>query len=578
MNKYVGKIFGIMFKRQKTQQVVRASLQYLPVSPEEWHAYWQAKGFPWRTEREIDEMRQEELRKCRAVTSDIEKGNYPFKGLELGRADVEWLLATHENGRGPVDWSDEWQRKRKGLDLRGADLRGADLQHLPLAGLIGGLSLEEDMHSLLSKHGDEGLIHLEKVKLGNAHLEGAKLGHAYLEAADLYEAHLQYTDLTSARLQYAWLDKAHLEHANLSYAHLIATNLDDAHLEEANLSSAHAEGANLDRAHLEKANLTYIHLEKASLRGTFLNNAILEGADLAGTNLHSAHLEGTDLRDAHFEGKHMETNDLKQARKWFNGQRWRGMEDVLISPEEWEELQEEFPEELLPADLSGTFFDSATLLEKAHLGDNKYGLVSLVDVSWGGANLSVVDWANVKVLGDKSIALQRKMSINKRERLSAYQQAVRANRQLAVALLNQGLNEDAARFSYVAQVLQRKVFWFQILQPRQSFRQRCLSFGAWLFSGFLSLLAGYGYKLLRSFRAYVLIISIFTIIYLCLSPHLAWYEAIVVSMTAFHGRGFSPSTFSPGDPLSIASAFEAFVGLIIEVTFIATLTQRFFGK
>lgn len=66
-------------------------------------------------------------------------------------------------------------------------------------------------------------------------------------------------------------------------------------------------------------------------------------------------------------------------------------------------------------------------------------------------------------------------------------------------------------------------------------------------------------------------------LYLLLDPHLTWYEAIVVSMTAFHGRGFSPSPFSPGDPLSIASAVEAFVGLIIEVIFIATLTRRFFG-
>jgi len=30
--------------------------------------------------------------------------------------------------------------------------------------------------------------------------------------------------------------------------------------------------------------------------------------------------------------------------------------------------------------------------------------------------------------------------------------------------------------------------------------------------------------------------------------------------------------------LSFVSAAEAFVGLVIEVTFIATLTQRFFGK
>ena len=361
-------------------------------------------------------------------------------------------------------------------------------------------------------------------------------------------------------------------------AHLIAANLDEAHLENANLSQANAKGAYLDRAHLENADLNHIHLEKASLKETFLNNANLRYAQLAGANLHSAHLEGANLLGAHFEGKRIQTIELKKARKWFHGLRWRGMEDVLNSPEDWEELQEEFPEELLPADLSGAFFDSATHLETAHLGDRKYGFVLLADISWGNINLSIINWAEAKMLGDERIAEQRSTSGDKRERVAAYQQALRANRQLAVALLNQGLNEDATRFSYHAQVLQRKVFWFQILQPRLSFRQRLRPLGAWLFSWFLSLLAGYGYKPMRSFGAYVLVISIFTILYLWLSPQLAWYEAIVVSMTAFHGRGFSPSTFSPGDPLSVASAFEAFVGLIIEVTFIATLTQRFFSK
>ena len=65
---------------------------------------------------------------------------YPFKNISLSRADVEWLLATHENGRGPVDWSDERQRERKGLDLRGANLYGVNLSNLPLACMQGGLS------------------------------------------------------------------------------------------------------------------------------------------------------------------------------------------------------------------------------------------------------------------------------------------------------------------------------------------------------------------------------------------------------------------------------------------------------
>ena len=105
----------------------------VPTSPEEWSQYWQAKGFPWRTEPEIDAKRQEELSKCRAILPDIEKEIYPFKGMKLSRADVEWLLATHENRRGPIDWNDEGQREREGLDLRGADLGHENLSRLPLS-------------------------------------------------------------------------------------------------------------------------------------------------------------------------------------------------------------------------------------------------------------------------------------------------------------------------------------------------------------------------------------------------------------------------------------------------------------
>src|SRR5713226_2631440 len=116
----------------------------LPTTSEEWRLNWQASGFSWRTEPEIDEKRQEELSTCRTIVPDIEKGIYPFKGMKLSRADVEWLLATHENGRGPVDWSDESQREREGIDVRGADLSGIDLSRLPLTHMIGGLGMIEN--------------------------------------------------------------------------------------------------------------------------------------------------------------------------------------------------------------------------------------------------------------------------------------------------------------------------------------------------------------------------------------------------------------------------------------------------
>jgi len=94
----------------------------------------------------------------------------------------------------------------------------------------------------------------------------------------------------------------------------------------------------------------------------------------------------------------------------------------------------------------------------------------------------------------------------------------------------------------------------------------------------LDLLTGYGYKPGRSFLAYILVIGIFSALYYHLGAHLAWNEAIVISMTAFHGRGFFPEQFKPDDPQALVAAIEAFVGLLIEVTFIATLTQRLFGK
>jgi len=41
-------------------------------------------------------------------------------------------------------------------------------------------------------------------------------------------------------------------------------------------------------------------------------------------------------------------------------------------------------------------------------------------------------------------------------------------------------------------------------------------------------------------------------------------------MTSFHGRGFFPGGIQLDDPLTVLAALEAFVGPLIEVTFIAT--------
>ena len=158
-----------------------------------------------------------------------------------------------------------------------------------------------------------------------------------------------------------------------------------------------------------------------------------------------------------------------------------------------------------------------------------------------------------------------------RERFRA---AVRANRQLAVVLRAQGLNEPADRFAYRAQVLQRRVLR----------RSGARAYGSYLFSWLLDVLAGYGYKPGRTVFAYILTILSFAVIYDVLGllagnqPAMSPLYALVISILSFHGRGFFPAGFLPTLPMSVCAACEAIIGLTIEISFIATFTQRYFGK
>jgi hypothetical protein len=104
------------------------------------------------------------------------------------------------------------------------------------------------------------------------------------------------------------------------------------------------------------------------------------------------------------------------------------------------------------------------------------------------------------------------------------------------------------------------------------------SFGSLL----LDLISGYGYRPLRSFVTYALVVLGFAAAYFALGgangQPLVWNEAIVVSMTAFHGRGFFSAVFQPGDIPAAVAASEAFFGLLIEIVLIATFTQRIFAR
>ena len=82
--------------------------------------------------------------------------------------------------------------------------------------------------------------------------------------------------------------------------------------------------------------------------------------------------------------------------------------------------------------------------------------------------------------------------------------------------------------------------------------------------------------------AYLVVIFVFMGFYLLnssgLGHHLSWDEALVLSVISFHGRGFFLQNVTLGDAFARLAAAEAVLGLLIEVSFIATFTQRFFGR
>lgn len=386
--------------------------------------------------------------------------------------------------------------------------------------------------------------------------------HGPLNWNDTQQYERERIDLRSANLQHVNLCNLPLGciRGGLTQQEWVATTLEQrtqagVHLEHSDLSEAHLEGALLRGAFLQGATLRATHLEQAVLFQAHLERAHLRLAHLEGANMMYAHLEGTYLRKALLMG-----TDLRHA-----------------------------------------VCDNNTNLEKVTLLDKKWGCALLADIHCGDCNLAVINWRSVMPLGDERLARalserdrQTRSYREKQDRLDATQAAVRAYRQLANALRAQGMNEEAIPFAYRAQTLQRRVLWQEVFRgqrdaspagispgnARQMVRhlwRRFRKFDAYIFSWFLDIIAGYGYKPGRSLVIYLLAIIGFAACYLAFG-HLSPEEALIFSVTSFHGRGFFPGPFTIGAPVTAIAALEAVVGLIIEISFIATFTQRYFGR
>jgi uncharacterized protein YjbI with pentapeptide repeats len=411
-------------------------------------------------------------------------------------------------------WSDSPVRLAKVIDLREADLAYADLSG----------------------------AYLTDANLSGAFLVKTNLGSADLTHADLTCANLRGANLHGATLNFAILTGATLNRADLTSASLVAANLLGATLNSANLSGADLGAANLSDANLIKADLSDANLAATILSGAILGNANLSGADLVGSNLNSAVLTNTNLSGANLAAANLSAAYLACDLKEVN--------------------------------LAAARMDSATLLGTSERPVSLDTTTLLLDVAWNGASLASVQWDQVPRLGDEADMAAAKTT---QERIKAYSEAARSYRGLAKALQDQGLTDPALRYR------QRQYKW-----ERRALLTRG-KFGSWIFSWLLNLVSSYGDRPGRALACYVSVVSVFAAVYYIItngffafitshSTALQWYEALVLSVSSFHGRGFFPSVPSLGDPVAIVAAFEAIIGLFIELVFIATFTQRFFAR
>jgi uncharacterized protein YjbI with pentapeptide repeats len=319
-------------------------------------------------------------------------------------------------------------------------------------------------------------------------------------------------------------------------------------LRNASFSEANIRGASLSFANMrgvvgyDNADFSGVEAIYADFTGAVFPQCKFIGADLTG-----AILEGAMLLDADFSRAEMPLANLSAA--------------TLMG-------------KLDGANMTRARMDAATTLG-IEVGDVTInGTTRLLDVSWNGVNLAAVKWELAPRLGDE---LDIKEASSRKERVEAYRYAARTYYGLAKALEAQGLTAPALKYRRRQHQLERAAQF------------RSFNLLGWLFSNALNLVSGYGDRPLRALGVYFAVILAFAGIYFGItapsspifftgSQPLQFHEAVVFSLSSFHGRGFFPSIIGLGDPVAIVAALEAVVGLFIELVLIATFTRRLFER
>jgi hypothetical protein len=313
-------------------------------------------------------------------------------------------------------------------------------------------------------------------------------------------------------------------------------------------------------------------LRGVNLSGANLSTVLINEANLAGANLRLANLSGAVINLANLSGTDLGIADLRRVLVYYTDFRGADLEASDLSGA------------LLTGDFSGVTFKRARI-DAATVFGGEPGMdvvrirmdanIQVIDVSWNGAILSRINWDEVPRLGGDEALI--KQATNRAGRVAAYENAARAYRELAKTLEAQGLTAPALRYRRRQHQLERaaQLRSFNLLQ--------------WVFSNALNLVSGYGDRPLRALGVYLAVILAFAGVYFGIttpsspiffsgSQPLQLHEALVFSLSSFHGRGFFPSTIGLGDPVAIVAALEAVVGLFIELVLIATFTRRLFER
>jgi uncharacterized protein YjbI with pentapeptide repeats len=291
--------------------------------------------------------------------------------------------------------------------------------------------------------------------------------------------------------------------------------------------------------------LSGLDLIGALLTGASLRDATLTQADLRSARLTGADLSYATLTDANLRDATLTQADLHRAtliRTSLENAKLKGATLVLCR------------------------MDAATTLIGIELDSH----TRLGDIVWNGAPPTQVDWSQAPRLGDEDAIAKAKTHA---DRIAALRDATRAYRGLTTALRSQSLALPASRYRLHEQRLER----------RASRLER--HYGAWFFSWLLDLVSGYGEEPGRIFAAYLVVVLGFAAAFMGVTHFLETGlsalrpdEALVLSLTSFHGRGFFPGFLQLGDWVARLGAAEAAIGLFIELILIATFSRRFLGN